>query len=93
MAAAAEKVYGAENPPEKNAAGRLSAEDKNAAAAGFFSGPFAAVVQSVHVHCVIYAMPAFNARQNKVQQTVTHSFTKHKFCNEAKQILAILVKS
>jgi len=71
LAAAAEKVDGTENPPNKNAAGRISAEDKNAAAAGFFSGSFSAVVQSVHVHCVVcvirinYAMPAFSARQNK----------------------------
>jgi hypothetical protein len=76
LAAAAEKVGGAENPPEKNAAGRISAEDKNAAVAGFFSGPFSAVVQSVHVHCVIrinYAMPAFNARQNKPSLTLSQT--------------------
>jgi len=71
LATTAEKVDGAENPPEINAAGRIYAEDKNSATAGFFSGPFSAVVQSVHVHCVVcvirinYAMPAFNAQQNK----------------------------
>jgi len=30
------KHYGAENPPEKNAVGRISAEEKNAAATGIF---------------------------------------------------------
>jgi len=47
LAAAAEKNDGAENPPEKNAAGRISAEEKNAAAAGFISGSFSAVVQII----------------------------------------------
>ena len=53
LAAAAEKFDGAENPPKKNAVGQISAEDKNAVAAGFFSGPFSAVVQKVHVYCLI----------------------------------------
>jgi len=52
LAAAAEKNDGAENRPEKNAAGRISAEEKNAAAAGFFSGSFSAVVQIVL--CLIF---------------------------------------